>query len=329
MKTLFSALLGICCFAFNAYADDSITIYTTIESDRLAQYEILLQTVFPQDKIVWVRGSAGIITAKLLAEAKEPRADIVFGVAASSLIFLDQQNMFEPYIATGLDTISPNMRDSKAAPSWVGMYAWTSAFCVNTSELEKNGVPIPTSWQDLTKPEYQNLIAMPNPVSSGTGYMTLNAWIQLFGEKQAWTYAERLINNLNALTHSGATPCAMAARSQVAIGISSAAFAQDIIELNSPLEIIIPSEGTGWEIDALALIKKSPQKDRAKEIIDFLMISDQVAQLNANFSDITARAEFMTPEAKERSAKMNTKDLKWAAKNRTRLLKQWEARFTE
>ena len=33
---------------------------------------------------------------------------------------------------------------------------------------------------------------MPNPASSGTGYLDVTAWMQIWGEKQAWDYMQAL-----------------------------------------------------------------------------------------------------------------------------------------
>ena len=33
---------------------------------------------------------------------------------------------------------------------------------------------------------------MPNPASSGTGYFDVTAWMQIWGEKQAWDYMQAL-----------------------------------------------------------------------------------------------------------------------------------------
>ena len=52
--------------------------------------------VNPNIEIKWVRDSTGVITAKLLAEKANPQADVVMGVAASSLALLDKQGMLEP-----------------------------------------------------------------------------------------------------------------------------------------------------------------------------------------------------------------------------------------
>ena len=62
------------------------------------------------------------------------------------------------------------------------MDVWAATICFNTVEAEKQGLTKPVSWQDLTKPEYKGKIVMPNPASSGTGFLDVSAWLQTFGE---------------------------------------------------------------------------------------------------------------------------------------------------
>jgi ABC-type Fe3+ transport system substrate-binding protein len=71
-----------------------------------------------------VRDSTGVITAKLLAEKANPQADVVMGVAASSLALLDKQGMLEPYAPLNLDAIMSQYRDKKKVPAWWGMDVW-------------------------------------------------------------------------------------------------------------------------------------------------------------------------------------------------------------
>jgi iron(III) transport system substrate-binding protein len=52
-------------------------------------------------------------------------------------------------------------------------------------ELEKKGLPEPKSWQDLTKPEYKDIIATASPVSSSTMYMKVSSWLQSMGDEKA------------------------------------------------------------------------------------------------------------------------------------------------
>ncbi|MEY2345300.1 ABC transporter substrate-binding protein [Proteus mirabilis] len=73
------------------------------------------------------------------------------------------------------------------------------------------GLSKPTSWQDLTKPEYKGKIVMPNPASSGTGFLDVSAWLQIFGEQEGWAYMDKLHQNIGQYVHSGSKPCKMAA----------------------------------------------------------------------------------------------------------------------
>ena len=66
-----------------------LTVYTALETDQLKAYEAGFNKANPNIEIKWVRDSTGVITAKLLAEKANPQADVVMGVAASSLALLD------------------------------------------------------------------------------------------------------------------------------------------------------------------------------------------------------------------------------------------------
>ena len=88
-----------------------LTVYTALETDQLKAYEAGFTKVNPDIEIKWVRDSTGVITAKLLAEKANPQADVVMGVAASSLALLDTQGMLIPYGPLNLDGIMSQYRD--------------------------------------------------------------------------------------------------------------------------------------------------------------------------------------------------------------------------
>ena len=144
----------------------------------------------------WVRDSTGVITAKLLAEKANPQADVVMGVAASSLALLDTEGMLMPYAPLNLDAIMAKYRDKKNPPAWFGMDVWGATVCFNTVEAKKRNLPKPETWKDLTKPIYKGQIVMPNPASSGTGYFDVTAWLTLWGEKGGWDYMDKLHENI-------------------------------------------------------------------------------------------------------------------------------------
>ena len=62
-----------------------LTVYTALETDQLKAYQEGFNKVHPDIELTWVRDSTGIITAKILAEKAAPKADVIMGVAATSL----------------------------------------------------------------------------------------------------------------------------------------------------------------------------------------------------------------------------------------------------
>jgi len=90
----------------------------------LSEYLPLFQKTYPDIKVNKVRDSTGVVTAKLLAEKDNPTADVVWGLAASSLLIAEKQGMLEPYAPKGLEAVQPQFRDSENPPKWVGIDVW-------------------------------------------------------------------------------------------------------------------------------------------------------------------------------------------------------------
>lgn len=138
---LLSALLGL--FAAGALAQDrtELLVYSALEADQIKVYKDAFEKEHPAIALKFVRDSTGIVTAKLLAEKANPQADAVFGLAATSLKLLDQNQMLMPYAPKGLQAIKAGMRDARPQPTWVGMDVWSSAICLNLPEsLDRKSV---------------------------------------------------------------------------------------------------------------------------------------------------------------------------------------------
>src|SRR5213076_2397890 len=218
------AALAVCAFAAGAFAQKTqLLVYTALETDQIKAYQEGLNKSYPDVDIKWVRDSTGVITAKLLAEKSNPQADVVMGVAASSLALLDKQGMLQGYAPLNLDAIMSQYRDKKNPPDWWGMDVWGATVCFNTVEAAKKNIPKPETWKDLTKPVYKGAIVMPNPASSGTGYFDVTAWLALFGDDNGkgggWKFMDALHENIAQYTHSGSKPCNMAGTGEAIVGI--------------------------------------------------------------------------------------------------------------
>lgn len=315
--------------AAHAHADTELTVYTALEVEQLKPYQAAFEKQNPDIRIKWVRDSTGIVTAKLLAEKDRPQADVVWGLAGSSLAILEQQGLLQPYAPANLAQIGPNYRDAANPPAWVGMDVWAATVCFNTVEAEKQGLPRPTSWADLTKPVYKGKIVMPNPASSGTGYLDVSAWLQRFGEAQGWAYMDQLHQNIGQYTHSGSKPCKQAAAGEFPIGISFEYPAVQLKRKGAPLDVILPSEGLGWEIEATGIIKGTPKLDAARKLADFSASPAAMALYRENFA-VLAQPGQAAPFAElpaDYEQRLIKNDFTWASENRDRILAEWRKRY--
>ena len=91
-----AALPVLSTLSLQAHADTTLTVYTALEADQLKAYQAQFEAENPDVKLKWVRDSTGIITARLLAEEAAPQADVVLGVAATSLLLLDREACCSP-----------------------------------------------------------------------------------------------------------------------------------------------------------------------------------------------------------------------------------------
>lgn len=328
-KSLVSGLLAATMLSGAAVAETELTVYTAVEAEDLARYAETFNQDHPDIKINWVRDSTGVVTAKLLAEKNNPQADVVWGLAATSLLVLKTEGMLEPYAPTGLDALDPKFRDGDNPPSWVGMDAWVASICYNTVEGEKLGLTAPTSWMDLTKPEYAGHVVMPNPASSGTGFLDVSSWLQLFGEEKGWEYMDALHANIGAYTHSGSKPCKMAAAGETVIGVSFAFRGAKSKAEGAPIDIIVPSEGIGWDMEATAIVAGTDSPEAAQTLVDWSITPKAMEMYNTGYAVVAipgiAKPVEHFPEGITEA--MIDNDFEWAANNRSAILEEWTKRY--
>src|SRR5712671_7997030 len=261
-----------------ALAKTTLTVYTAVEADDLKKYAARFNDDHPDIEIKWVRDSTGVITAKLLAEKSNPQADVIWGLAATSLMVLKLEGMLMPYAPKGLEKLDAQFRDRDNPPAWVGMDAYVAVICFNTVEAQKKNLPKPASWKDLTKPVYRGTIVMPNPASSGTGFLQVSAWLQGFGEVEGWKYMDALHQNMGVYTHSGSKPCTMAGAGEYPIGISFEFRSARVKKQGAPIDIVFPSEGSGWDMEATAIVKGTKNLEAAKTLLDW-SVSERAMKL--------------------------------------------------
>jgi len=307
-----------------------ITVYTALEDDEIAVYLPAFQAAHPDIKVNLVRDSTGIITARLLAERENPQADVVWGTAATSLLVADELGMLAPYSPKGIEKIRESMKDTaNAVPHWVGIKAWVTGIIGNTIEMKAKGMEMPTSYADLIKPEFRGALVMPNPASSGTGFLTVSAILQLMGEDEGWKFLDKLHENMAQYTHSGSAPARMAGRGEFPVGISFAYRGFRQRAAGEPVQVAFPSEGSGYDVEANALIRKPRINPAARTFLDWAISDEAMAMYAKVYPIVAADIPVDAPEGwpEDPMSVLIENDLKWAAANRQRILDEWTRRY--
>lgn len=305
-----------------------LTVYTALENDEISDYMAVAKTALPDITIHVLRLSTGDLAARLLAESKNPRNDVIWGFAVTNMLDPRIQALLQPYMPKAAEKLPAMYRDKDN--KWFAATGYMAAFCVNTQRLESKKLPMPTSWKDLTNPVYKGEIVMPNPAASGTGYLQIAALIQGMGEEKGWKLIEDLNKNMAQYTDSGSRPCKMARTGEYAIGASFAFPAMQSIEEGFPVKMVIPNDYDGYELEASGLMKTSQNVADAKRFLDWTL-SPQVADLYKKYKEIVTIPGITPSEASMKAGLpadvtkvLYPIDFAKSAKARGDIIKKWQ-----
>ncbi|MDP4797094.1 MAG: hypothetical protein NWR87_09305, partial [Rhodospirillales bacterium] len=133
LKRMTFGVAAVGLLAASAAKAEELSVYTAVEADELAGFKKAFESATPGVTINWIRDSTGIVTSKLMAEKNNPQADVVWGLAATSLMLLGNEGYFQGYAPKGLDKLDKKYYDTThKAPQWVGQRAWIASICYNT-----------------------------------------------------------------------------------------------------------------------------------------------------------------------------------------------------
>jgi len=248
--------------------DNSVIIYTSTEDFRTEHMQQLLKEQFPDYNITLQVLSTGNHAAKLKAEGTKTEADIILNLETGYLEGL--QDILADLSSYDLSEFLPEL-----IPHSNRFLPWdksSGAIVISRSRLENAGIPIPASYQDLLDPVYKGLISMPNPKTSGTGYMFLVSLINAWGEDAAFAWFDGLAQNILQFTTSGSGPVNALIQGEVAIGLGMTLTAVNAINNRGvPLELFFFAEGAPNITTGFGIIKGKETRPIVQEVFEFAM----------------------------------------------------------
>ena len=258
-----------------AQAEGELTVYGSCEEPYLAAAAKNFEKEFGI-KVSYLRLSTGEVQAKITEEKGNPSADVWFGGTNDPYNESAKLGLLMAYEAKNAKNLaSPMYRDADGY--WYGIYKGILGFMVNTEELQRLGLEAPQDWDDLLKPEYKGLIWMSNPNTAGTAKLVINTLVQLKGHDEAMKYFVELDKNIAQYTKSGSGPSKKVGIGEcvIAIGFLHDGITQ-ILDGYDNIALIIPEEGTSFEIGSTAIFEGCAHENAAKLWIEYALSPDCV-----------------------------------------------------
>lgn len=312
-------LLSVVAFA----AAQDLVVYSSVDEDN-ARHILDAFTADTGVQVQMVFLSSGPALSRIEAEKNRPQADVWFGAPSENHILAKERGLTQPYLSDEAAALPEGFRDPEGY--WEAIYTNPLAFGVRTDILTDRGADVPTSWQDLLKPEYEGLIQMPSPQSSGTAYNIVLTLREIMGEEGAFAYMKELNANVQTYTQSGTAPSGALGVGETAVAIQFSPGFLKLIDEGFPVEIVFPTEGVGYEVAAMSILQGAAHLDAAKQLVDWMTSEAGQTALSTTktyFLPVRPGVSAGPGVPSLDSVKLVNFDPTFAAENRQRLVDEW------
>lgn len=266
---LLCVLTAILTVQVSINTQDAIIIYSSLELFRGEELQKQLNEKFPEYDVRVMYVPTAKAAAKISVEKSGSDADIVVGLETSYMDKIkDSLEDIEGYShLVFMEGLRPEDNDNL----FVTWERQAGSFIINKDTLDKYGVPIPTSYEDLLSDQYRNLIAMPDPKSSGTGYFFYKNLVNTRGDDEALAYIDELAKNVKQFTESGSGPVKLLKQGEIGIGLGLTFQAVNEVNGGSDFIILYPEEGSPYSLTGTAMIQGRKDKRGVSEIYEFIV----------------------------------------------------------
>jgi iron(III) transport system substrate-binding protein len=282
-------------------------------------------------KVGMSQKAAGEAMAQISAEKANPKYDVWYAGSGDPHLQAAELGLTEEYKSP----LMPQLHDwavkqaEQAKFRTVGLFVGALGFGYNTELLAKKKLPEPKCWADLARPDYRDEVQIANPNASGTAYMTIATFVQVFGEDRAFDLLKAMHRNTNNYPRTGAGAIRAVGRGETTIGVT---FLDDgIVDIASgfPVRLVAPCEGTGYQVGSMSIVKGAKNLDSAKRFYDWALTpsSQKLAADTKNYQTMSNKAT-PVPAGGIRMADIKLISYDFAkfgaAAERKRLLEKWD-----
>lgn len=247
--------LIICFFGVNALSGKSeteqpVVIYSNADDEAVTAIKHALDENGYKAQYLFQTFGTSELGGKLIAEGTAIEADLV----TMSSFYLDSAQSANEMFAE-LDFSAPTL---EPMPSYYRpLTSQEGAIFINTEEMDRLGLPVPTSIKDLADPVYANEISVTDIKSSSTAWLLIQALLGVYEEDEAQEILSGIYKNAGPhLEDSGSGPIKKVRSGEVAVGFGLRHQAVADQKDGMPILAIDPVEGNYALTESVAVIDK-------------------------------------------------------------------------
>lgn len=260
--------------------------------------------------------NSGQSIAALIAEKANPVADVTYlgGIAADPA---RDAGVLTPYKPKGWDKIPASLKDPEG--HWFTIHSGTLGLFVNKAAL--GGKPVPQSWSDLLKPEYQGLVGYLDPTSAAVGQLGVMAINLALGGSYdnldpAIRFFKELQKNQPIVPKQTSYARVISGEIPILLDYDFNAYRGQYKDM-APVAFVIPKEGTLVFPYVMGLVKNGPHAANGRKVLDFVLSDESQAMwgdafLRPVFADklsAAAKAKFLPEREYARAKPVDLKKL--------------------
>ena len=226
-------------------------------------------------------GDAGAALNKAILSKQAPLADVFYGVDNTFLSRALAADIYEPYDASAL---KPVPSEFQLDPTHRALPVDSGDVCIvyDKGYFAAHQLAVPNSLEDLTKPEYKDLLVMENPATSSPGLAFLLATIKHFGETNYLGYWKDLranglqvvdgwetayYTNFSGSSGKGPQPLVVSYATDPAAEVMSA----QTPPADSSVGAILGPDTCFRQIEFVGILKGTKQLSLAQKFVDFML----------------------------------------------------------
>lgn len=225
------------------------------------------ESKYPGIKVDWFQAGGSQILSKVGAElaAGGLKADVVDYSDGSAILGQVKQGLFAQFKPYNSEKVDPHLIDPNGF--WISSGGFfTSTLAYNTNQVK--GEEIPTSWEDITKPQWAGKVSFGSPDYAGTALSTIQGWEQALGGASFLQALGK--NKLTVMQSFGDTENAIVS-GQTPIGVVLSFRAYQDEASGKPIQVVQPKEGEVAMLTTMGINAKAPDPYTARLFEDYIL----------------------------------------------------------